>query len=103
MENGGTNLTSAHPCVTMDAMATMAAAVQPMTRSPGVVLPSLPLAEPLSEAVLFGFDDRSFPFQHHVHTHLTMGQRPQIVLRPGLEGSHDEVVLFYGTVLRIGD
>lgn len=71
--------------------------------TPGIFLPSLPFsAEPLSEAVLFGFDDRAFPFQQHVHTHLTMGQRPQIVIRPGPEGSHDEVVLFYGTVLRIG-
>jgi hypothetical protein len=55
------------------------------------------------EIVLFGFDNRSFPFQNHVETHLYPGVRPRIVLRPGPPGSHDETILYYGTVIRIGD
>ncbi len=74
-----------------------------MQNAPLVRLPSLPAAVSLPEATLFGFDDRAFPFTHAVQTHLSTGQRPQIVVRPGPEGSHDEVVLYYGTVIRIGD
>lgn len=56
-----------------------------------------------SEVVLFGFDDHAFPFRNHVETHLYQGLRPRMVLRPGPPGSHDEVILYYGTVIRIGD
>ncbi len=56
-----------------------------------------------AEVVLFGFDDHAFPFKNHVETHLYRGLRPRIVLRPGPAGSHDEVILYYGTVIRIGD
>ncbi len=55
----------------------------------------------LDEAVLFAFDDHAFPFQNHVQTHLIPGGSPQQVLKPGPPGSHDEAVLYYGTVLRI--
>ena len=68
-----------------------------------VVLPGLPYPEPLREAVLFAFDDRAFPFRDHVQVHLTPGDNPRLVLEPGPEGSHDEFVHYYGTVIRIGD
>jgi hypothetical protein len=67
-----------------------------------ILLPSLASPEPLSEAVLFGFDDRAFPFQNHVETRLTSGTG-KLVLSHGDPGSHDEVLLYYGTVLRIGN
>jgi len=56
-----------------------------------------------SEVVLFGFDNHAFPFQNHVQTHLYRGLRPRLALRPGAPGSHDETILYYGTVIRIGD
>jgi len=68
-----------------------------------VLLPSLPSAAPLPEAVLFAFDDRAFPFRDLVQTHLIPGDKPSLVLDHGPEGSHDEVLLYYGTVIRIGD
>ena len=74
-----------------------------MSSSHPIRLPSLPHARPLDSAVLFGFDDRAFPFQNGVHARLKMAQNPQIVVRPGPPGSHDEVVLYYGTVIRVGD
>lgn len=58
---------------------------------------------PLDEAVLFAFDDWAFPFQNHVQKHLIPGGSPRLVLAPGPAGSHDEAILFYGTVLRIED
>jgi hypothetical protein len=73
---------------------------RPTTR---ILLPALPCAAPLSEAVLFGFDDLAFPYQNHLQTHLTPGQNPRLVLDHGHEGAHDEVLLYYGTVLRIDD
>ena len=68
-----------------------------------ILLPSLPDASPLSEVVLFGFDDKSFPFLHHVEAHLVSGKSPRTVLSHGPSGSHDEVLLYYGSVIRIGD
>lgn len=68
-----------------------------------ILLPTLAHPAPLSEAVLFGFDDRAFPFQNHVQTWLNPGRKPEVVLRHGPEGSHDEGLLYYGTVLRIDD
>ncbi len=68
-----------------------------------MLLPTLPCAAPLDEAVLFGFDDRAFPFQNQVQTHLSMGRSPTTVLSHGAPGSHDEVLLYYGSVIRIGD
>ena len=66
-------------------------------RSAGkIILPSLPHAAPLSEVVLFGFDDRAFPFQNQVQRHLSMGQSPSTVLTHGAPGAHDEVLLYYG-------
>jgi len=67
------------------------------------LMPTLPGAAPLDGLVLFGFDDRAFPFQRHVQTHLIPGKNPKFVLEHGAEGSHDEVLLYYGTVIRIDD
>ena len=68
-----------------------------------ILIPTLPCAAPLSEVVLFAFDDRAFPFQTQVQAHLFPGRNPQFVLQHGPENSHDEVLLYYGTVIRIGD
>jgi hypothetical protein len=73
------------------------------TDAPRILLPAMPDAAPLTEAVLFGFDSWAFPFQCNVRTHLAPGQQPRLVLRPGPAGSHDEVILYYGTVIRIGE
>ena len=63
---------------------------------------SLPFqTEPLPEVVLFAFDDVAFPFQHHLQKHLSPPKSQQMALEPGAAGSHDEVVLYYGTVLHI--
>ncbi|HEU0046955.1 MAG TPA: hypothetical protein VFQ43_05025, partial [Nitrososphaera sp.] len=66
-------------------------------------LPTFPQDTTFSQAVLFGFDDRAFPYQNAVQTHLSPGRNPKLVLQHGPEGSVDEVLLYYGTVLRIGD
>jgi len=68
-----------------------------------ILLPTLAHPTALSEAVLFSFDNRAFPFQDQVQTHLTTGRSPRVVLGHGSKGSHDEVLLYYGSVLRIGD
>ena len=67
-----------------------------------VLLPDLPGAAPVDEAVLFAFDEWAFPFQNHAQTHLIPGVNPSYVLRPGPEGSHDENLIYYGTTIRIG-
>jgi hypothetical protein len=69
----------------------------------GILLPGFPFAQPLNEVVLFGFDNRAFPFQHGVQTHLIEGSKSKIVVRHGAEGSHDEFLLYYGTVIHIED
>ena len=71
--------------------------------SAGITLPDLPAAAPLQEVVLFGFDDRAFPFQNNVRPHLIPCGDPQLVLSHGPAGSHDEALLYYGTTVRIGD
>jgi hypothetical protein len=71
--------------------------------SPRILLPALPGSPSLTEAVLFGFDDRAFPFQNHVQCQLIPARNPKLVLAHGPEDSHDEVLLYYGTVIRIGD
>src|SRR4051794_17640169 len=68
-----------------------------------ILLPTLPDPTPLSEVVMFGFDDRAFPYRNRVETRLSPGQSPRVVLDHGPVGSHDEVLLYYGTVIRIGD
>ena len=65
------------------------------------LMPTLPSAMPLDELVLFGFDDRAFPFQGNVQTHLIPGRRPRYVLKHGPEDAHDAVLLYYGTVILI--
>ena len=77
--------------------------MQEEKNSARLLLPTLPNAEPLTEIVLFAFDDRAFPFQTQVQTHLFPGRNPRLVLSHGPEGSHDEVLLYYGTVICIGD
>lgn len=57
--------------------------------------------EDLQELVLFAFDDTAFPFQHHIQKHLIPAASQQMVLEPGAPGSHDEIVLYYGSVLFI--
>lgn len=71
-----------------------------MTR---LLLPTLPDAAPLGEAILFGFDDRAFPFRRHVQHHLTPASRAEVAVPNGPPGAHDEVVRFYGSVLHAGD
>src|SRR5688572_17245740 len=64
-----------------------------------VRLPSLPEPAPLRHAVLFGFDDRAFPFTHHVRRQLIASRPLQVALPPGPPGSPDETIRFYGTVV----
>src|SRR5688500_13868521 len=70
---------------------------------PSILLPDLPAAAPQAEAVLFAFDRWAFPFQNQVLTRLSAAKRPEVVLDHGPAGATDEVLLFYGTVLRIGE
>lgn len=70
---------------------------------PGILLPAFPDPVPLPEVVLFAFDRRAFPFQQQVECRLIAGQQPRLVLRHGEEGSHEEVLLYGGSVVRIGD
>ena len=76
---------------------------RPGERQASILLPGLPCATELPEAVLFGFDDRAFPYRNEAEIRLSTGQSPQFVLRHGDPGSHDEVLLYYGSVIRIGD
>lgn len=66
-------------------------------------LPDFPQTTGIPQVVLFGFDDRAFPYQNAVQTHLSPGRNPKVVLQHGPQGSVDEVLLYYGTILRIGD
>lgn len=68
-----------------------------------VIMPTLPCAEPLPEVVLFGCDRWAFPFSSNVQLHLVSARNPKLVLAHGPDGAHDEVLLYYGTTLRIGD
>ena len=51
-----------------------------------IVLPDLPCAAELPEVVLFGFDDRAFPFRNESEIRLIPGQAPKLVLRHGETG-----------------
>jgi len=73
------------------------------SRQATVLLPELPAAAPLPGAVLFAFDDRAFPYRQSLQMHLIAGEKPRLVLAPGPAGSHDEGILFYGSVIKIGD
>src|SRR6266545_4587083 len=79
------------------------AAAQVRSAAGTILLPTLPSAAPLPDAVLFGFDTHAFPFQDQVEVRLVMGQRPTTVLTHGPPGSPDEVLLYYGSVIRNGD
>lgn len=81
----------------------MSSSLGPAKATPKLALPDQGGATDLSELVLFGFDDRAFPFQNHVQTHLLPARNGQLVLRHGEDGSYDENLLFYGTVIRIDD
>ena len=85
----------------MAPLARTTAAAQAQTATGLVVLPTLPSAAPLTEAVLFGFDDLAFPFRDQAEVRLTMGQRPVTVLTHGPSGSPDEVLVYYGSVIRV--
>ena len=65
-----------------------------------VRLPSLPEATPLPGAVLFGFDDRAFPFTRHLRAQLTEARTGQVALPPGEVGAPDETIRFYGSVVQ---
>lgn len=79
------------------------AAVAQSEPAGAIRLPGAPAAGPFHEVVFFAFDDEAFPFRDNVETRLYTGQKPRLVLPPGPPGSHDEALLYYGTVLRIGD
>jgi len=69
----------------------------------GVQMPARPAVQ-LDEAVFFPFDDFSFPFTHDVHFQLVAGEKQDPVLGLGQPGDPDaDVVMFYGTVIRVGD
>ena len=68
-----------------------------------IELPTLPYPAPLPEVTLFAFDDWAFPFYDYAEIHLTAGANPQTVLDHGPEDAADGVLLYYGTVIRVGD
>src|SRR5450432_3311807 len=68
-----------------------------------IELPGLPYPTPLSEVTLFAFDDWAFPFYDYAEIHLTAGVNPQLVLDRGPENAADGVLLYYGTVIRVGE
>ncbi|MDB6169288.1 MAG: hypothetical protein JWM88_2152 [Verrucomicrobia bacterium] len=68
-----------------------------------ILLPGSAASGPFQDAVLFSFDELAFPFRNNAEIRLYTGQKPRLVLLPGPAGSHDEAVLYYGTVIRIGD
>jgi len=66
-------------------------------------LPARPAVD-LNEVVLFPFDDYSIPFTHSVHLQLVAGEKNDPVVGLGRPGDPDaDVVMFYGTVIRVGD
>jgi hypothetical protein len=89
--------------LTNSAAAMLAAAPVPADPAGNIWLPGYAAPGPFPEIVLFGFDEWAFPFQNNVETRLIPGTNPQVVLRHGPPGSHDEVLLYYGTVIRVGD
>jgi hypothetical protein len=71
-----------------------------------VLLPTLPSPAPLDEAVLFACDDVALPFRSGVEMRLNPVEpmrNAEIVLSHGPEGSHDEVLLYYGSIARVGE
>jgi len=67
----------------------------------GILLPDLPCGELQEEAVLFGFDSSAFPFQIGLETHLIPGKYDSMAVPHGPDGSVDELIRFYGTIVRI--
>ena len=68
-----------------------------------ILLPSLPDPAPLSEAVLFAFDDQAFPFRAFTEVRLSSSRASNIAVPAGLPGSHDELAVCYGATIKIGD
>jgi len=68
-----------------------------------ILLPSLPDPAPLSEAVLFGFDDRAFPFRAYAEVYLSSNRASNIAVPAGPADSHDELAVCYGSTIKIGD
>jgi hypothetical protein len=60
-----------------------------------------PLLYIQDETVLFPFDEKAFPSIENAQKHLLQGTPLQIVVPPGPIGSHDERVIYYGTVIMI--
>ena len=61
-------------------------------------------ADPVSEAVLFSFDDRAIPWKDNLHLTLVQAEKHSgnPVLRTGPEGSHDSTQAFlYGSVIEV--
>ena len=61
----------------------------------------------LKEAVFFPFDEFSIPLRDGAFHRLLCGKgrgwRDTVVLRNGPQGAHDELVMYYGSVIQIGD
>jgi len=53
------------------------------------------------EMVLFPFDDQAFPLVEAAQKRLIPGTALQIAVPPGPAGSHDQRVVYYGSVVRI--
>ncbi len=73
-----------------------------------MILRNNPANPSSDQIVLFPFDDHSLPFQHGVRLHLVRYKagvdRTRIVVAPGPPGTPDcGGVIYYGTVLRVGD
>ncbi|MBM4084630.1 MAG: hypothetical protein FJ272_07555 [Planctomycetes bacterium] len=74
----------------------------PSASNTNIRLSDLPGGEIINrEVVLFGFDDRAFPYQRQLQTHLHPGTGRSLVLRPGATGAHDQFLRYYGTIIRI--
>ena len=68
-----------------------------------VRLPNCRTSTTFPEVVLFAFDNHAFPFRNNTEIHLVPGSNPELALAHGPAGSVDEVLLYYGSVIRIGD
>lgn len=81
----------------------MGLTAQKTTTEPNVRLPTFPTSTVFPEVVLFAFDNHAFPYRNLTEVHLAPGRNPQLVLDHGEPGSADEVLLYYGSVVRVGD
>jgi hypothetical protein len=96
-------LQQAGMAMSMSLVRPMGLTAQKATPEANVRLPTFPTPTVFPEVVLFAFDDRAFPFRNHTELHLAPGHNPQLVLTHGAAGSVDDVLLYYGSVVRVGD